>query len=82
MHNPFPQIWKDEIAALPPVSELTIAIVPNHEAERLSCIVCNLGHEERGRAPEWTVLLRSPYESVNKGLHERCRKRSERKPSP
>lgn len=41
MHDPFPSIWADRIANLPPVKSLGFVIEPNRDAEELSCLICD-----------------------------------------
>lgn len=49
--------------------------VANTDAERLTCIVCEHGHETHLPPPEWLVTLLSPTATVCKGLHEACWRR-------
>lgn len=79
MHDFFPSIWKDKIAALPCVATLALPIAPNVDAELLTCIVCNRGEGRAGEVPEWLLTMRNPNERKTVGLHERCRERSQLK---
>jgi hypothetical protein len=74
MHDPFPSIWQDTIAGLPPVSSVTLSLAPNVDCEPLSCFVC---HGVGTLGPEWLVTLRGQGERKIVGLHEACRQRSE-----
>ncbi len=76
MHDPFPSIWADRIARLPPVKTLSFTTLePNRDAEDLSCVICGKSHHI---VPEWLVTMRSPHETLTRGLHEACRERHER----
>lgn len=51
---------------------------PNQDAEHLTCILCDHGHEEDRPPPEWLVTLRIDAATIMKGLHESCRARHAR----
>jgi hypothetical protein len=72
MHDPFPSIWGDRIAALPPVEGVTLKLSPNiYPPDDVTCVACH------GRWPEWLVTMRTPSSTITSGLHERCREKSE-----
>jgi hypothetical protein len=73
MNDPFPSLWADAMASLPPVEPLVFYPQPNKEGEHLSCMVCDLGADPSRTPPEWLVTLRSDHSTITRGLHERCR---------
>ncbi len=80
MHDPFPALWADRMAALPDdAPDYRLRPTRNLLSEHLSCIVCGRGDDVTRDAPEWIVAMRSPYESITRGLHEACRARGEAK---
>lgn len=75
MNDPFPLIWADKLAKLPVVLSCKIYPEPNTDCEHLSCLVCGRGDDKTKDATEWLVTMRSPYETITRGLHEACRVR-------
>jgi hypothetical protein len=72
MHDPFPTVWGDKIAALPPLTSGTFKLTPNvYPPEDVTCVACH------GRGPEWLLTMRSPSATITSGLHEECRRRSQ-----
>lgn len=74
MADVWSEAWRDRLQALPPYESWQWQLSKNDTAERLTCILCDHGHEEHGDPPEWLVSYRVPGARVAKGLHERCRK--------
>ena len=73
MHDPFPEMWRKAMSKLPNALPLVLHPQRNIDAENLSCIICDLGAEDR--PPEWIVTVRSYNSTITKGLHEYCRSR-------
>lgn len=68
------QAWVERLAALVHLPwQLSLDLRLNEEAEHLSCILCEHGHEDHVDPPEWLVSFRSEGALYTKGLHERCR---------
>lgn len=73
MHDPFPSIWGDKIAALPPLTRVSLVLTPNtYPPDDVTCVACH------GERPEWLVTMRSRSATIIGGLHEECRRRSDK----
>ena len=51
---------------------------PNTDGERLTCVICDHGHEDYGMPPEWLVTMLTPTATIMRGLHEACWRRHAR----
>lgn len=67
------QAWTNRVKKLPRPEPLQLFPEPNVEAERLGCVICGAGSDERGSPPEWLVTMSATDATITRGLHESCR---------
>ncbi len=60
-----------------PVGNFELKIFDNTDKETLNCMICDLPHTENIalkyiQYPEYIVVMRSPAQTIWKGLHKKC----------